>query len=247
MTEQATPMAWQEGDSEAFIERGRVYTPRRDEMQAALLALIPAQADEPFTVVEIGVGAGWLSEAVLRCFPHAHVIGLDGSPTMLRHAAQVLAPFVGRCELRPFRLEDDAWLDSLPPVRACLSSLVLHHLDDAGKRALFARLYERLASGGALLIADLVAPTSEAGRATMAAAWDAEVRRQSVALTGDERAWQAFEATHWNIFTYPDPVDTPSPLPDQLQWLREAGFIGVDAWWVHAGHAVYGGYKSETS
>lgn len=69
------------------------------------------------------------------------------------------------------------------------------------------------------------------------------MKRQSQAFLGDLSGFVAFEQEHWNTYTYPDPVDIPSPLPDQLQWLREAGFVGVDAFWVRAGHAVFGGYK----
>ncbi|MFN8498570.1 MAG: class I SAM-dependent methyltransferase [Anaerolineae bacterium] len=238
---------WQETDSAAFIERGAVFTPARDEIEAALLALIPAHNDEAFTVVEIGVGAGWLSEAILRAYPNAAVVGRDGSPRMRQAAAARLAPYGARADVRPFRLEDDAWLADLRDIRAFVSCLVIHHLDDGGKRALFAALHERLAPGGALLVADLVAPTSEPARRYAARSWDAAVRRQSLDLTGDTAAYDEFVATQWNLFDTPDPVDMPSPLADQLHWLADIGYVGADAFWVRAGHAVYGGYRASTS
>lgn len=238
-----TPMPWGETDSAAFIEQGAIFTPARDEIEAALVALIPAQENEAFTAVEIGTGAGWLSEAILRAYPHASVIGLDGSPRMRQETATRLAPYGHRAEVRPFRLEEDAWLADLRDVRAFVSSLVIHHLDGAGKRALFAALHARLAPGGALLIADLVAPTSEPARRYAARSWDDDVRHQSLALTGSTAAYDEFRATQWNIFDYPDPVDMPSPLADQLRWLADIGYVGVDAFWVRAGHAVYGGYR----
>ena len=237
------PLPWQEADSRLFIERGRVYTPRRDEIEAMLLALVPAEEGEPFMAVELGTGEGWLSAAVLRRFPQARVVGLDGSLAMLDATRQSLAPYAGRFDLRPFRLEDAAWRASLSNVRVILSSLVVHHLDDAGKQRLFADLYAALEPGGALLLADLVAPTSETARRAYAHAWDEEVRRQSVELTGDLRAYDEFVRTGWNLYDYPDPVDTPSPLPDQLRWLTDIGYVGVDVFWLRAGHAVYGGYK----
>ena len=76
----------------AFIERGAVFTPARDEIEAALVALIGADPAEAFTAVEIGTGAGWLSEAILRAYPAASVIGLDGSPRMREATAARLAP-----------------------------------------------------------------------------------------------------------------------------------------------------------
>lgn len=236
---------WQEENSAEFIDHGRVLTPGRDEIGRTLLDLVPAAPDEAFVAVEMGSGQGWLSEALLRRFPRARVIALDGSAAMLRAAGGLLAPFGDRVELRPFRLEDPAWPGRLgTEVRCFLSSLVVHHLDESGKRALFARLRDRLEPGGALLLADIVAPTSERGRRHMARAWEDEVRRRSLAFDGDLRAYDFFVESGWNTFDHPDdPLDQPSPLPDQLRWLAEVGFVGVDVFWARAGHAVYGGYK----
>ncbi len=235
---------WQEEDSTAFIAFGAALIPQRDEIERVLLDLVPATADEEFRAVEIGTGAGWLSAAILNRFPAARIIGLDGSPTMLRETAQRLAPFGDRVNLQPFRLEDPAWPEAIAgPVHCFLSSLVIHHLDGPAKRSLFSRLFDRLEPGGALLIADILEPTSVPGRRHMARAWEDAVRRQSLALYGDLRAHDFFITERWNIFDYPDPGDRPSPLPLQLRWLEEIGYAGVDAWWVSAGHAVYGGYK----
>lgn len=239
---------WSEDDSRHFIDIGRVYTPERDQIRETMLDLIPAQRDEPFLAAELGVGGGWLSRAILERFPAARVLGLDGSPTMLRATEELLQPFAGRFELRPFRLEDRSWRAELGnDARCVVSSLVIHHLDGAGKQQLYRDLHERLAPGGALLIADLVAPRGEWERRAMAAWWDEEMRRQSLALTGSLDAYDQFVADQWNWYTYPDPVDKPSTLPEHLHWLAEAGFVDADVFWVRAGHAVYGGYKAPLS
>src|SRR5262249_42404534 len=157
------------------------FTPGREEIGEVLADLVPAEPEEVFRFVEIGTGAGWLSELVLRRFPGSSAVAVDGSQTMIERAAETLRPFAGRVELRPFRLEDSAWLDGLGgPVRCFLSSLVLHHLDGPGKRALFAELHRRLEPGGGLLIADVVEASSEWARRHLAHAWDEEVRRRSI-------------------------------------------------------------------
>jgi tRNA (cmo5U34)-methyltransferase len=241
---------WQEEDSARFIDLGRIYTPRRDELLTAFLDLIPAAEDAVFTGVELGTGAGWLTEGILRRYPNATMIGLDGSEAMRRETAARLAPFGARAAIRPFRLEEQAWLEALPdPLHLVVSSLVIHHLDGPGKQRLFADLCARLAAGGALLICDVVEPANGWGRRHMARAWDAEVARQSVEIGGDRSAYEHFLADRWNMYEYPvgdDDIDMPSPLVDQLRWLGEAGFTGVDAWWVRAGHALFGGYREST-
>jgi len=235
---------WSEADSRHFIEVGRIHTPARAEIGETILDLIPAETDEPFLAVELGVGGGWLSEAILTRFPASRVVGLDGSPTMLRETGARLRPFGDRFEPRPFRLEDRAWLaDFAPSARCFVSSLVIHHLDASGKRTLYHDLYARLEPGGAVIIADLVAPRGERERRCLARWWDAEVERQSLTFTGDRAVYQRFVDDHSNWYTYPDPMDRPSAVSEHLAWLAEAGFSEVDVFWLRAGHAIYGGYK----
>ena len=239
---------WDEETSEHFITLGRVYTPRRDEILETFLDLIPAEPDEPFTGAELGTGAGWLTEGILKRFPNARMIGLDGSEAMRQTTSRLLAPFGERFDVRPFQLEEQAWRDALPiGLRVVVSSLVVHHLDGPGKQTLFRDLHGKLESGGALLICDVVRATSEPGRRAMARAWDAEVERQSLEILGDRSAFDAFQIDEWNMYAFPPPagdIDHPSTLREQLRWLEETGFTGIDAWWVRAGHAIFGGYRT---
>ncbi len=177
------PRAWGENESEVFVGFGRAMVPSREEIERTLLELLPAGRDEPFVGVEIGTGAGWLSAAVLREFSGARMIGLDGSPEMLRKTGELLAPYGERAELRLFRLEEPSWKEELPTVRVFLSSLVLHHLDGSGKRELFTRLFSCLELGGALLFADVMEPRTERARRHSAAAWREEIRRRSLRST----------------------------------------------------------------
>ena len=236
---------WQETDSAHFVDRGRIYTPDREAIARMVVDLIPADADDSFLGVEIGAGQGWMTDAILQQYPRARMIAVDGSATMRAAAKALLAPHAGRYELRSFRLEDDRWLDDLDgPIRCFVSCLVIHHLDGPGKRALFAKLAARLEPGGALLIADIMEPTSAWGRRAISRAYNETVRRQSLAFTGTTEIYDQFRADHWNIFDYPDPdFDKPSTVPEHLRWLEEAGLTGVDLFWAQAGHALVGGYK----
>jgi tRNA (cmo5U34)-methyltransferase len=245
----AVSPSWSESESERFITLGRIYTPRREEILESFLDLIPGNLGDSFIGVELGTGAGWLSEGILRRLPRARMIGLDGSEAMRQTTARLLAPFGDRAEVRPFRLEEPAWRAALPAhINLVVSSLVIHHLDGDGKRRLFVDLFSRLSPGGALLICDVVKPANDEGRRTMANAWDEEVRRNSLEIIGDLSAYDEFVTDRWNMYAHPeseDDIDHPSTLVEQLTWLAEAGFVGIDAWWVRAGHALFGGYKPE--
>lgn len=239
-----TEASWQETDSEAFARLGEVFTPGREEIEAAVLDHIPADSGEAFLAVDVGCGSGWLGEAVLREYPNSRLLALDGSGEMLRGAKERLDPFGSRAATRTFRLEDQAWISHIEvPVRCFVSCLVIHHLDGAGKRDLLRRIFEKLESGGAFLYADVVEEKSEYGRLHMARAWNEEVERRSRELAGDDRAYRLFVDKGWNMYEHPDPMDKPSGTAEQIRWLEEAGYEGVDVPWARAGHAVFCAYK----
>ena len=248
MTEAETPnpARWNEANSADFLDLARIAVPSRPEQMAAFCHLIPADLGETFTAVELAAGDGTLARAVLDAFPHCHYIALDGSATMREQLRTVLAPYGDRVEVGDFAIEADDWRHTLPqPLRCVLSSLCIHHLPGEGKRALFADMAAHLEPGGALLISDLVAPTVPRARALFAAQWDASAREQSLTVTGSLDAYQSFREKEWNFYAEaePDPMDQPSPLADQLVWLREAGFAQADCFWMRAGHAIFGGYR----
>jgi len=240
-----TERSWNESDSQIFIDQGKIFTPRRDELLEAFLDLIPAEPDESFQVVELAPGAGWLSAGILGRFPHASILALDGSEEMLAETARALASYPDRWETRTFQLLERDWRAQLPnDLRAIVSSLAIHHLKGMAKRDLFADLHGHLTPGGALLIADLVEPASPAALRYMARAWDEDVERQSTELSGSPAAWEYFRDDHWNIYTWPDlEMDFPSPLIDQIDWLRQTGYTRIDIPWARAGHTLIAAYR----
>lgn len=237
---------WSEADSAAFLDHGAVLVPGRREQVATLVELVPAEPGEEFLAVELGAGGGALAAAVLQAFPRCRYVALDGSAVMRERLATRLAGFGSRVEARAFALEDRGWRGALPrPLRCVLASLVVHHLPGPGKRALFADLARALEPGGALLLADLVAPPDDRARRLWARQWDEAARSQSREVTGGLEALEAFRRDRWNWYAdpAPDPEDQPSGLAEQLGWLREAGFRTAGCFWMRAGHAVYGGYR----
>jgi SAM-dependent methyltransferase len=240
------PNRWTEADSERFAAIGDLYVPAREEQRRVLLELIPAEIDEPFTLVELAAGDGTFAKAVLERFPRCRVLAYDGSDLMLERERNLLAPFGGRVETRRFALERRDWRTALPaPLRCAVSSLAIHHLPGREKRCVFSDLAAHVEPGGALLVADLVEPAMSRVKRIFASQWDDAVRERSRRRFGDERALAGFGDDRWNHYRLdvPDPIDRPSRLVDQLDWLREAGFRLVDCFWMHAGHAIYGGYR----
>jgi tRNA (cmo5U34)-methyltransferase len=138
------------------------------------------------------------------------------------------------------------WYELAEGADVLMSSLCVHHLTGTEKKALFHAVYKGLSERGALLLADLVQPACAEVRELFAATWDRAAEAQAREL-GEAAAYEAFQREHWNYYRYPDPFDKPSGLFEQLTWLKQAGFATVDCFWMFAGHAIYGGYKQESS
>jgi tRNA (cmo5U34)-methyltransferase len=233
---------WTETDSQAYLEIADVAVPRRSEMLATLVAAVPFTGDAALKILELGSGDGRLAEALLTVFPRATLTALDGSALMRSETATRLSLFGDRARVAPFDLAALDWWDRMFGVDLIVSSLCLHHLNDAKKQYLYKAAAERLSPRGALLIADLIDPQHAAVRALAADQWDAQAKQQAETL-GSPALFQRFLDSRWNHFRFPDDTDQPSALFHHLVWLRHAGFPAVDCCWMNAGHAVFGGFK----
>jgi SAM-dependent methyltransferase len=234
---------WNEDSSAEFIDTGRYFVPERELQMETVCQLVEAASDGP--IIELCCGQGLLSKAMLDRFPFRSVRALDGSPTMMKAASTLLGRYGERFQVEQFDLRERAWRRFPRPVAGVVSSLAIHHLTADEKRTLFADIAKVLVPGGVFVIADIVEPVGSWSVRVAGKAWDDAVRKRSLGLDGTLDGFRKFQAVHWNLFTAPepDPFDKPSPLLDQCQRLKEAGFADVDVFWMLAGHAIFGGRK----
>jgi tRNA (cmo5U34)-methyltransferase len=144
--------------------------------------------------------------------------------------------------VRAFEMASLDWWDVMFGADVVVSSLCLHHLNDAKKQYLYKAVADRTSPRGAILIADLIEPMHASARRVAADDWDASAKSEAEAL-GRPELYARFVEAEWNHFRFPDPMDRPSALFHQLVWLKHAGFTAVDCHWEFAGHAVFGGVK----
>ncbi|MEU1748564.1 class I SAM-dependent methyltransferase [Micromonospora arida] len=177
-------------------------------------------------VLDLGAGTGLLSLLLSAAVPGVRLTLVDGAPAMLARATDQLD-----ARSVPHRTVRADLADELPPGRydAVVSALAIHHLDDAGKRALYRRAAAALAPGGVFVNAEQVAgPTPELDRR-----YD-EVWMQRITELGaspDEIAGSRERMRH----------DRPATVADQCRWLAEAGLIDVDCYFKEWRFAVFGG------
>jgi tRNA (cmo5U34)-methyltransferase len=192
--------------------RRRLIPPFDAFYGTAVAALDGAGAEDgaPLRVLDLGAGTGLLSAFVAAAHPDAELVLVDGAPAMLARARERLGEADASFHIADLR-------DPLPggTFDAVVSALAIHHLDDAGKRELFARVHAALRPGGVFVNAEQVAGAT----AEEDAAWRAWHREQSVALGTTPQEWAAAEERM--------SADRCSPVRDQLAWLTDAGFTAT--------------------
>lgn len=186
--------------------------------------LIPARAKN---IADLGAGSGLLSILVRERFPDARIHLIDFSGPMLDLARKRLGD-----DPRIVYQRADYVTEPLPEnLCAIVSSLSIHHLDNADKRVVFRRAYQSLLSGGVFLNADQVAgPTPELDE-RYKALWLEQVR--------------AAGATEQQIAEslYRKQEDRCAPVDEQLAWMRAVGFADADCWYKDNCFAVFAGTK----
>lgn len=103
-------------------------------------------------VVEIGCGTGNLTVRVKKSCPTADIVATDPDPRALQRARRKAKGMTGVSFERAYAQElpfADAQFDR------ALSSMMLHHLDEATKAAAAAEVFRVLRSGGVLHVVDV--------------------------------------------------------------------------------------------
>lgn len=235
---------WTEDTSAAFRDLAHYAVPERELQTESILSLIPEPQGDALAM-EICCGAGGLTATMLERFPSLRVLALDGSRSMLETTRAAAGANAARLETAIIDIAETGWRTPPEPLHAVVSSLAIHHLDGRGKQQLFADILAALKPGGVFVMADLVEPVTTTGRAVAADAWDTETRRRALDTDGSLGGYERFLAQKWNYYRQPgpDPLDKPSSVTDLLDWLRAAGFTGVDLHWMKAGHVIMSGVR----
>jgi tRNA (cmo5U34)-methyltransferase len=218
-----------DGEAPVFDELILKLIPGYREMLEALVGTLPFAPDAAIRVIDLGCGTGTVARCVSLGYPRARITCMDVAANMVTAARAKLA---GHPALA-FVVADFAAAELGGPYDAVVSSLALHHIEsEADKRAMYRRIHAALAPGGVFVNADVVLGGDDRLSARYVARW-AEWMAGNVGWDEVRSTWlPSYEAE-----------DRPARLVDHLDWLRSAGFAGVDVAWKRDNFAVFCGAR----
>ena len=136
---------WVENDARRQSERAPIIE--------RLIAAMPFKRDATINVIDIGAGAGLVTDAVLQAFPNAKVTWQDYSQPMLDRARERFAGYQGHVSYALCDLHDPAWAKSVGgPFDLAVSAIAIHNLQEmAAIAACYESVHGLLKAGGCFL------------------------------------------------------------------------------------------------
>jgi tRNA (cmo5U34)-methyltransferase len=205
------------------------FIPYYREQNQILMDLLPFEGSARIRALDLGAGTGVLADSILRRYPLAEVTVFDLAENMLAAARTRLAKFGGRVTYRQGDFSKDEFGFGYDLI---LSGLSIHHLEDTAKKDLYHRIFQALIPGGIFLNRDNVRGATERLNGIYEKLWLEYVGSMGADVASCLERYQA--------------EDIPACVEDQLEWLREAGFVDVGCHWQRMNFAIFGGYKYST-
>ena len=205
--------------SEYYDDWVKKGLPCYEEAFPTALELIPFPSGKKIRVLDLGAGTGLFSWQVSQKYPKAEFVLYDVASAMLDLAQN---------RFRDSHHNVSAIVDDFLNIREfdafdlVISSLSVHHLNHPDKRKLFGLIYESLKSPGAFINIDQIKGETQAIEDLYWSTWLDEVRQAG----GDGEQIQKSIKRRQEL--YQDAL-----LVDQLQWLKDVGFVNVDCVYKH--------------
>lgn len=221
-----------------------IMHPNRAHMAEIVCAMLPFASNEAVTVLDLGTGTGFLCEYLLRAFPQAHIIAVDGAAAMMQQAQARLHERAKALTWQICTFQELARnASALPALDAVASCFALHHLSAEEKRELYHALFGKIRRDGWLINADLVALPNTHLEARYQHLRCLGIQRRTRERLGEQKTLQTISAELAQLER--EDGDQPLRLEEDLQLLRNAGFQEVDCFWKETREAVWGGLKLE--
>ena len=213
--------------ADKYDQQRRMVIPCFNDFYQTAVNLIPFDRTDSFTFLDLGAGTGLLASFIINLFPNAEGTLIDVSEKMMEKAMERFSS-----NKRIGFLESDYSNNPLPgQYDLIVSAMSIHHLSDEEKKLLYQRVYDGLTHRGIFINADLAKGETVNTERNYQAIWMDWIKEAGL---GEKELSGIIERMGY---------DRPSLLGDQLQWLKNIGFLDVDCYYKYYNFAVFSGVK----
>ena len=194
-------------EAEDYNQEVPYVIPRYKHMHIVAINEIPFSFKKNISVLDIGIGTGNTTLAVITKFPLANIDALDVSKKMITFAKSKLKEYninylVGDIETKKISKKYDL----------IISTLTIHHIKN--KEKIFKKICSLLKINGVFILNDI---------------FIGDTQKETKIIEDKYRSFlkKNFEKEKWwhNLYSK---EDIPTSINNQIQWLKNAGFKKVE-------------------
>jgi ubiquinone/menaquinone biosynthesis C-methylase UbiE len=219
-----------------------VWHPNRVKMASIVCEILPFDRAEDVSILDLGVGTGYLSQRIIETFTNAKIIAIDAAELMIEKAKLRLKDHLGQItfQISTFQELSDK-VNSLSDLDAVVSSFALHHLYREEKLMLFQYVHSVLKPHGWFVNCDIVKTADAVLEARFRRLHHQGIQERTRKLKHQEKSLDQISSELAD--KEKKDGDHPLLLKEDLQLLAEAGFRTAECFWKEYREAVYGGIK----
>jgi tRNA (cmo5U34)-methyltransferase len=188
----------------------RKLIPCYDDFYASAVAAAVTDNSAP-NVLDIGAGTGILSARIRDRYPLCKLVLADIAEKMLEVAKERFNSVEGVAYITG----DYSKLDLGSDYDLVVSALSIHHLEDVNKKKIFHRIYKVLAPDGAFVNADQCLGATPELEQLNRCVWMDNIDKSGLSAEEIKAAQERLK------------LDKMAKLEDQMNWLRNVGFVDV--------------------
>lgn len=219
-----------------------VWHPNRVKMASIVCEVLPFDRAEKLSILDLGVGTGYLSQKIIETFPHAKIVAVDAAELMIDKAKLRLKERLEQVafQISTFQELPDK-INTISGLDAVVSSFAIHHLYREEKLRLFQYIHSKLKPHGWFVNCDVFKAADAVLEARFRRLHHQGIQERTRKIKRQEKTLDQISSE----LTDKEKKDGDHLLflADDLQLLAESGFRTAECFWKEYREAVYGGIK----
>jgi tRNA (cmo5U34)-methyltransferase len=234
---------WSRDRIKSFEFMQKLGVPQKDEMLKFMINVLSLKKVRP-RFLEIGGGLGAFTKMILKKYPQANLVFLDGSPDMLFNAKRRLNKHRNQITFIQRDINDPDWHKEIQgSFDAVVSSWCLHYLSDARQEPFFKEIFHLLRPNGIFLFSCSIKIENKKFLDLYNELEHKRVleifNKQGIELTHDQMSTMGHKE-------HKDARINPASFDKYLMLMKGAGFTESGCIWKYLFNAVFQAYKGRT-